>query len=159
MLWRRSLKNCWRLDLHKNHRPVAENGPSPNLGGPQAFYRDRRRGPCRTAHGTATQGRSETMNRFLASTALGFVLGLAPALAQDQPPADDTQAPPAATEQPAQPPEAMPSEPSDPGAPIPGDTSEAQPDPAMPPSAEAPSEPASPPSAEAPQSIEPAAPK
>ena len=99
------------------------------------------------------------MNRFLASTALGLVLGLAPALAQDQPPADDTQAPPAATEQPAQPPEAMPSEPSDPGAPIPGDTSEAQPDPAMPPSAEAPSEPASPPSAEAPQSIEPAAPK
>lgn len=99
------------------------------------------------------------MNRFLASTALGLVLGLASALAQDQPPADDTQAPPAATEQPAQPPEAMPSEPSDPGAPIPGDTSEAQPDPAMPPSAEAPSEPALPPSAEAPQSIEPAAPK
>jgi hypothetical protein len=89
------------------------------------------------------------------------VLGLAPALAQDQPPADDTQAPPAAAEQPAQPSEVMPSEPSqptDPGAPIPGDTSEApQPEPALPPAAEAPSEQASPPSAEAPS--EPAAPK
>jgi hypothetical protein len=115
------------------------------------------------------------MNRFITCTALGLVLGLAPALAQDQPPADDTQAPPAASEQPALP-EAMPSEPSepsDPAAPIPGDTSEA-PNPALPPSAEGPeSEPASPPSAEAPaapdqasppsaeapQPIEPAAPK
>jgi hypothetical protein len=109
------------------------------------------------------------MNRLLTCTALGLVLGLAPALAQD-----DTQAPPAAVEQPALPSEAVPSEPSqpsDPAAPIPGDTSEA-PNPALPPAAEAPesepalpsaeapsSEPASPPSAEAPQSIEPAAPK
>jgi PRC-barrel domain len=126
------------------------------------------------------------MNRFITCTALGLVLGLAPALAQDQPPADDTQAPPAAAEQPAQHPEAVPSEPSqpsDPAAPIPGDTSEA-PYPASPPSAEGPesepaspsaeapssepaspsaeapsSEPASPRSAEAPQPIEPAAPK
>ena len=102
------------------------------------------------------------MNRFITCTALGLVLGLAPALAQDQPPADDTQAPPAASsEQPALP-EVMPSEPSepsDPAAPIPGDTSEA-PNPALPPSAEAPAAPeASPPSAEAPQPIEPAAPK
>jgi len=102
------------------------------------------------------------MNRFLSCTALGLVLGLSPALAEPQLPADDTQAPPA-LEQPAQPSEVMPSEPSepsDPAAPIPGDTSEAQPNPASPPSAEAPStEPASPPSAEAPQPIEPAAPK
>jgi sporulation protein YlmC with PRC-barrel domain len=102
------------------------------------------------------------MNRFITCTALGLVLGLAPALAQDQPPAEDTQAPPAASEQPALP-EVMPSEPSqpsDPAAPIPGDTSEA-PNPASPPSAEAPAAPdqASPPSAEAPQPIEPAAPK
>ena len=96
------------------------------------------------------------MNRYLASTALGLVLGLAPALAQDQPPADATQAPPAATQLPAQPPQAMPSvpsEPSDPGAPIPGGTSEApQPTPALPPAAEAPQpfEPAAPKSAEAP---------
>ena len=99
------------------------------------------------------------MNRYLASTALGLVLGLAPALAQDQPPVDASQAPPAAIEEPAQPPEAMP---SDPGAPIPGGTSEApQRTPALPPAAEAPqpSEPASPPSAEAPQPFEPAAPK
>jgi sporulation protein YlmC with PRC-barrel domain len=99
------------------------------------------------------------MNRFITCTALGLVLGLAPALAQDQP--DDTQAPPAASEQPALP-EVMPSEPSqpsDPAAPLPGDTSEA-PNPASPPSAEAPAAPeASPPSAEAPQAIEPAAPK
>jgi hypothetical protein len=89
--------------------------------------------------------------------ALGVMLGVAPAMAQDQPPADDTQAPPAATEQPAAP-EAMPSEPTDPAEPIPGDTSQA--DPAMPPAAEAPSEPTSPPSAaEAPQPIEPVAPK
>jgi len=102
------------------------------------------------------------MNRLLSCTALGLVLGLSPALAEPQLPADDTQAPPA-LEQPAQPSEVMPSEPSepsDPAAPIPGDTSEAQPNPASPPSAEAPStEPASPPSAEAPQPIEPAAPK
>ena len=102
------------------------------------------------------------MNRFLSCTALGLVLGLSPALAEPQLPADDTQTPPA-LEQPAQPSEVMPSEPSepsDPAAPIPGDTSEAQPNPASPPSAEAPqSEPASPPSAEAPQPIEPAAPK
>jgi len=102
------------------------------------------------------------MNRLLSCTALGLVLGLSPALAEPQLPADDTQAPPA-LEQPAQPSEVMPSEPSepsDPAAPIPGDTSEAQPNPASPPSAEAPqSEPASPPSAEAPQPIEPVAPK
>lgn len=115
------------------------------------------------------------MNRLLSCTALGLVLGLSPALAQDQLPADDTQAPPA-VEEPALPSEAMPSqpsEPSDPAAPIPGDTSEApnpasppsaeapQPDQASPPSAEAPAAPdqASPPSAEAPQPIEPAAPK
>jgi hypothetical protein len=102
------------------------------------------------------------MNRFLSCTALGLVLGLSPALAQDQLPADDTQAPPA-VEEPALPSEAMPSqpsEPSDPAAPIPGDTSEV-PNPASPPSAEAPAAPdqASPPSAEAPQPIEPAAPK
>ncbi|HKZ95837.1 MAG TPA: PRC-barrel domain-containing protein [Hyphomicrobiaceae bacterium] len=115
------------------------------------------------------------MNRLLSCTALGLVLGLSPALAEPQLPADDTQTPPA-LEQPAQPSEVMPSEPSepsDPAAPIPGDTSEAQPNPASPPSAEAPqsepasppsaeapsTEPASPPSAEAPQPIEPAAPK
>jgi len=89
------------------------------------------------------------MNRLLSCTALGLVLGLSPALAEPQLPADDTQTPPA-LEQPAQPSEVMPSEPSepsDPAAPIPGDTSEAQPNPA------------SPPSAEAPQPIEPAAPK
>lgn len=103
------------------------------------------------------------MNRFLTCTALGLVLGLTPALAQ-QPPADDAANPPA-LEQPSQP-EALPSEPSqpsDPAAPIPGDTSEmtpSQPDAGLPQSSEAPlSEPSSPPSAEAPQSIEPAAPK
>jgi len=113
------------------------------------------------------------MNRLLTCTALGLVLGLSPALAQDQ--GGDTQSPPA-LQDPAQPSEVTPSdpgEPSDPAAPIPGDSSEmspSQPDasppqaqapsePVSPPSAEAPSsEPATPPTAEAPKSIEPAAP-
>ena len=117
------------------------------------------------------------MNRFLSCTALGLVLGLSPALAEPQLPADDTQAPPA-LEQPAQPSEVMPSEPSepsDPAAPIPGDSSEmspqispADPGEATPPpqSSEAPQPPAQPgealpppQSSEAPLSIEPAAPK
>ena len=107
------------------------------------------------------------MNRLLTCTALGLVLGLSPALAQQ--PGDDAQDPSALQEQmpsEQQPLEAVPSEPaqpSDPAAPIPGDTSEmspSQPDQAVPPAAEAPLvEPATPPSAEAPQSIEPAAPK
>lgn len=95
------------------------------------------------------------MNRLMTCLALGLVVGLAPAVAQDQPPAD-TQSPPAASEQPASP----DATPSDPAEPIPGDTSQAEPDPAMPPAAQAPTDPASPPSAaEAPQPIEPAAPK
>ena len=98
------------------------------------------------------------MNRFLSCTALGLVLGLSPALAEPQLPADDTQAPPA-VEQPAQPSEAMPaepSEPSDPAAPIPGDSSEMSPQilPTDPGEATPP-----PQSSEAPLSIEPAAPK
>jgi sporulation protein YlmC with PRC-barrel domain len=103
------------------------------------------------------------MNRLLTCTALGLVLGLSPALAEDQTPAEDTQNPPA-LQQPAMPNAAVPSDPgrpSDPAAPIPGDTSEMQ-GPgklATPPSAQAPSEPATPPTAEAPRSIEPAAPK
>jgi sporulation protein YlmC with PRC-barrel domain len=107
------------------------------------------------------------MNRFLTCTALGLVLGLTPALAQ-QPPTDDA-ANPLALEQPAVP-EAVPSEPaapSDPAAPVPGDTSEmtpSQPDAALPQSSEAPKavEPGASPSSSAeaaPQSIEPAAPK
>jgi sporulation protein YlmC with PRC-barrel domain len=95
------------------------------------------------------------MNRLLTCTALGLVLGLSPALAQDPNPADETQMPPAVQE-PAQP-EAVPSDPaqpSDPAAPIPGDTSEmspSQPDAALPQSSEAPKtiEPAAPKSAEA----------
>ena len=110
------------------------------------------------------------MNRLLATTAIGLLLGLAPALAQDA--AEQPQTPPA-VQDPAQPSEALPSTPSEPAAPIPGDEANPQaapdkssemmpsaPDESSPPSAQAPSsEPASPPSAEAPQAIEPAAPK
>src|SRR4030095_463760 len=39
--------------------------------------------------------RSETMNRFLTTTAVGLLLGLAPAMAQDPPAADEGQTPPA----------------------------------------------------------------
>jgi sporulation protein YlmC with PRC-barrel domain len=98
------------------------------------------------------------MNRLLATTAIGLLLGLAPALAQDT---AEPQTPPA-VQDPAQPSEALPSMPSEPATPIPGDEAnpQAAPDKSSPPSAQAPSsEPASPPSAEAPQAIEPAAPK
>ena len=55
------------------------------------------------------------MNRFLATTAIGLLLGLTPALAQDS--ADQPQLPPA-LQDPAQPSEAMPAEPMKPAAPI-----------------------------------------
>ena len=73
------------------------------------------------------------MNRFLTTTAVGFFLGLAPAIAQDLPPADDAQTPPAAS-QPSQIPEVMPdpAQPSDPAAPIPGDSSQVSPSPMEP---------------------------
>jgi len=60
------------------------------------------------------------MNRLLATTAIGLLLGLTPALAQDS--ADQPQTPPA-MQDPAQPSEAMPSEPAEP---IPGDPSSPQ---------------------------------
>ena len=96
------------------------------------------------------------MNRLLASTAIGLLLGLTPALAQDS--ADQPQTPPA-LQDPALPSEAMPSnpaEPADPAAPIPGDSSEMSPQitPAAPGEASPP-----PQSSEAPRSIEPAAPQ
>ena len=95
------------------------------------------------------------MNKFLTTTAVGLFLGLSPVMAQTSPPADDTQAPPAAS-QPSQIPEAMPdpAQPSDPAAPIPGDSSQVSPSPMQP------GDDAAPPaqSSQAPQSIEPAAP-
>ena len=63
------------------------------------------------------------MNRLLATTAIGLLLGLTPALAQDS--AEQPQTPPA-LQDPAQPSEALPAMPSEPAAPIPGD--EANPD-------------------------------
>jgi hypothetical protein len=97
------------------------------------------------------------MNRFLTCTAVGLFLGLSPALAEPQAPADDAQTPPAVN-QPSQIPEVMPdpAQPSDPAAPIPGDSSQMSPEvtPAQPGEATPPSQ-----SSEAPLSIEPAAPK
>jgi sporulation protein YlmC with PRC-barrel domain len=55
------------------------------------------------------------MNRLLACTAVGLLLGLAPALAETQLPAPDQQDQPA-LDQPAQPSEAMPAEPAAPDA-------------------------------------------
>ncbi len=112
------------------------------------------------------------MNRFLTCTAVGLFLGLTPALAEPQLPADDAQTPPAVNE-PSQIPEVMPdpAQPSDPAAPIPGDSSQVTPAPmqpgddAAPPAqssqAQQPGDDASPPaqSSEAPLSIEPAPPK
>ena len=96
------------------------------------------------------------MNRFLTCTAVGLFLGLAPALAEPQLPADDAQTPPAVN-QPSQIPEVMPdsAQPSDPAAPIPGESSQVTPSPMQPGDSAAP--PAQ--SSEAPLSIEPAAPK
>ena len=54
------------------------------------------------------------MNRLLATTAIGLLLGLSPALAQDS--ADQPQTPPA-LQDPAQPSEALPAMPSEPAAP------------------------------------------
>jgi len=116
------------------------------------------------------------MNRFLTTTAVGLFLGLAPALAQDQTPADEGQTPPAVNA-PSQIPEVMPdqAQPADPAAPIPGDTSQAMPAPtepgsdAAPPAQSSQTEPApiepgsdaAPPaqSSQAPEAMEPAAPK
>jgi hypothetical protein len=76
---------------------------------------------------------------------VGLFIGLTPAMAQTEPPADDAQTPPAMQE-PAQS-ESIPIEPTDPAAPIPGELTPRaqQPDPASPPSL----------STEAPKSISP----
>jgi PRC-barrel domain len=63
------------------------------------------------------------MNRLLATTAIGLLLGLTPALAQDA--AEQPQTPPA-MQDPGQPSEAIPSMPSEPAAPIPGDEANPQ---------------------------------
>jgi hypothetical protein len=98
------------------------------------------------------------MNRLLATTAIGLLLGLAPALAHDA--AEQPQTPPA-MQDPAQPSEALPSTPSEPAAPIPGDeaTPQAAPDKSSEMMPSAPDE-ASPPaqSTQAPESIVPATP-
>ena len=68
------------------------------------------------------------MNRLLTGTAVGLLLGLTPALAQNDAPAGDTPAPaPPAVQEPASPPEAVPMEPSKPGEAIPGQSSEVPP--------------------------------
>jgi sporulation protein YlmC with PRC-barrel domain len=96
------------------------------------------------------------MNRFLATTAVGLFLGLSPAMAETQLPANNAQTPPAVN-QPSQIPEVMPdpAQPADPAAPVPGDSSQVTPAPKQP------GDTATPPaqSSEAPLSIEPAAPK
>jgi sporulation protein YlmC with PRC-barrel domain len=63
------------------------------------------------------------MNRLLACTAVGLVLGFSPALAEPQNPADQAQTPPA-MQDPAQPSGAMPAEPMEPAAPMPGESSQ-----------------------------------
>jgi len=63
------------------------------------------------------------MNRLLACTAVGLVLGLSPALAEPQNPADQAQTPPAMQDS-AQPSGAIPAEPMKPAAPMPGESSQ-----------------------------------
>ena len=63
------------------------------------------------------------MNRLLATTAIGLLLGLTPALAQDA--ADQPQTPPA-MQDPAQPSEAIPAEPMKPAAPLPDQSSQSE---------------------------------
>ena len=66
------------------------------------------------------------MNRLLTGTAVGLLLGLAPALAQTDNPTDETQAPPA-VQDPAMPSEAMQDESAEPAAPSPDKSSEMSP--------------------------------
>jgi PRC-barrel domain len=96
------------------------------------------------------------MNRFLAYTAVGLVLGLSPALAQSSAPAGDAQTPPPIGA-PSQIPEVMPDpeHPADPAAPIPGDSTQVSPSPMEPGDDAAPP----PQSSEAPQPLAPDAPK
>lgn len=63
------------------------------------------------------------MTRLLTTTAVGLLLGLTPALAQTDMPADQTQNPPA-MQQPAMPSEAAPVNPGEPAQPIPDGTSD-----------------------------------
>lgn len=77
------------------------------------------------------------MKRLLTCTAVGLFIGLTPALAQSEPPVDESQTPPA-MQQPAQPSERLSIEPSEPAEPI-QDGSDmmpraAQPDTTVPPS-------------------------
>ncbi len=94
------------------------------------------------------------MNRLLATTAIGLLLGLTPALAQDA--TEQPQTPPA-LQDPAQPSEAMPSEPA---TPIPGDQAnpDATPDKSSEMMPSAPDEASPSQSTQAPESIIPAKP-
>lgn len=80
------------------------------------------------------------MTRLLTTTAVGLLLGLTPALAQTDMPADQTQNPPA-MQQPAMPSEAPPVNPGEPAQPIPDGTSDSSaqmaPDEATPPDSSA----------------------
>ena len=97
------------------------------------------------------------MNRLLATTAIGLLLGLTPALAQDA--TEQPQTPPA-LQDPAQPSEAMPSMPSEPATPIPGDQAnpDATPDKSSEMMPSAPDEASPSQSTQAPESIIPAKP-
>src|SRR5688572_22102213 len=64
------------------------------------------------------------MTRLLTTTAIGLLMGLTPALAQTDMPADQSQTPPAMQE-PATPSEVAPVDPGEPGQPIPDDSAEA----------------------------------
>jgi hypothetical protein len=65
------------------------------------------------------------MNRLLATTAIGLLLSLSPALAEPQNPADQAQTP-LAMQDPAQRSEAIPAEPMKPAAPLPGQSSQSE---------------------------------
>jgi hypothetical protein len=69
------------------------------------------------------------MNRFLTYTAVGLFLGLTPAIAETDNPADESQTPPAMQlpAEPAAPSEAVPLDPQVPGAPIPDESSQLSP--------------------------------
>jgi PRC-barrel domain len=69
------------------------------------------------------------MNRFLTYTAVGLFLGLTPAIAETDNPADESQTPPAMQlpAEPAAPSEAVPLDPQVPGAAIPDESSQLSP--------------------------------
>src|SRR6185437_4181388 len=90
---------------------VGRTGGVTGLKSPRPSWRNNAKPPERNDR------RSDTMTRFLTTTAIGLMLGMAPVLAETQAPITAPEAAPA-LQQPAEPSTAMPSNPADPTNPM-----------------------------------------